>query len=312
MLTIAVSSRSLFHIEDGNEIFINEGQEAFNEYMRSKENIPLRPGVAFPLIKKLLDLNKRKSPDPHDKVDVVLLSRNSFDAGLRIMNSIEHYKLDIEKASFTQGDNRFKYAQDGFKADLFLSANPEDVRTAIDNGMAAATMLPKEHTMDEYDDGIVRIAFDGDSVLFSSEADDYYREKGLHAFRENELKNADIPLGDGPFKEFLKIIHELQKEYPVGSCPIRVALVTARGMPSHGRVITTLRHWGIRIDEAIFAGGAPKGPLLKCFRADIFFDDTKKNIDSAISCDVPSGHVPFGSGHGIVQEVISDADKKAA
>lgn len=297
MLTIAVSSRSLFHIEDGNRIFEEEGQEAFNEYMRSKEDVPLRPGAAFHLVRKLLALNTVRSPAPRDRVEVVLLSRNSPDAGMRVMNSIQHYGLDIERAGFSQGSDRFRYAK-ALGAQLFLSASPTDVRNAIEHGLAAATMVTLEREEDP-DDHEVRIAFDGDSVLFDSEADDCYRANGLGAFRQHEMDKAHLPLGDGPFMPFLLELHALQKLYPAEQSPVKVALVTARGMPSHARVLKTLRAKGIHIDEAIFCGGVPKGPLLKAFGADVFFDDTQKNIDSAVDCDIPSGHVPYGGG-GIV------------
>lgn len=297
MLVVAVSSRSLFHIEDGNNIFESEGQDAFNEYMRSKENTPLRPGSAFGLVKKLLAVNKRL---PKGKgVEVVMLSRNSPDAGMRVMNSIQHYGLDIERAVFSQGGDRFRYAK-AMGAHLFLSANPADVKNAIDRGLAAATLMPSERS-DATVDEVVRIAFDGDSVLFSAEADETYRKHGLDAFREQETANATIPLGEGPFKKFLAELHDLQRSFPEEDCPIKIALVTARGMPAHGRVIHTLRAWDIRMDEAIFAAGLPKGQLLDAFGADIFFDDTEKNIASARSCNVLSGHVLYGAG-GIVAE----------
>ena len=318
ILTIAVSSRSLFHIEDGNEIFEKEGQAAFNEYMRSKENVPLRPGPAFHLVRKLLAMNSTRSPHPRDLVEVVLLSRNSPDAGMRVMNSISHYGLDIERAVFVEGEDRFRYAQD-LGAQLFLSASSKDVSMAIEHGLAAATMLPVECAEADATgeaDNEVRFAFDGDSVVFSDEADVCYRTNGLEAFRQHETERAHIPLGAGPFKTFLVALHELQKELqkrldaemekqrqqdpekqvPKNPSRIRVALVTARGMPSHARVINTLRHWGIHLNQAIFCGGLPKGPLLKTFRADIFFDDMQKNIDNANSHDIRSGHVPYGGG----------------
>ena len=301
MLTIAVSSRSLFHIEDGHQVFVEKGQADFDSYMREKENTPLRPGVAFPLVKKLLALNTKQGSG-RDRVDVVVLSRNSPDAGMRVMNSIQHYDLDIERAVFCSGTDRFRYAK-ALGAHLFMSANSDDVKTAISHGLAAATMLPVERTED-FDESEVRIAFDGDSVLFSSEADDCYRAHGLEAFRETEAAKAGIPLGDGPFKQVLVALHELQNMFPPEKCPLKVGLVTARGMPSHGRVIQTLRSWNIRVDVAVFAGGRPKGTLLQAFGADIFFDDTQKNIDSAVSCDIASGHVPFGSGQGIVAPAV--------
>lgn len=297
MLTIAVSSRALFHIEDGHQIFEQQGQGAFDAYMHEKENIPLRPGVAFHLVKKLLALNTTHAPQPRDRVEVILLSRNSPDAGLRVMNSIAHYGLDIERAAFCQGGDRFRYAK-ALGAQLFLSANASDVEQALANGLAAATMLPKE-TDEAMADDCVRIAFDGDSVLFSGEADETFRNHGLVAFRDSEVANANNPLGDGPFRPVLEALHSLQKALNTNDTRLKVGLVTARGMPAHGRVINTLRSWMVEVDEIIFCGGAAKGPLLRAFGADIFFDDTPRNIESAHSCDVASGHVPYGAG-GIV------------
>lgn len=305
MLTIAVSSRTLFHLEDSHEVFVSKGQNAFNEYMKSKENTPLRPGTAFSLVRKLLELNSGRGSSKRDRVEVILLSRNSPDAGMRVMNSIEHYGLDIERAVFSQGTDRFRYAR-ALGAHLFLSATPSDVKTAIESGIAAATILPSE-TTDASEDKVVRIAFDGDSVLFNSEADDVYRERGLEAFRQQEVEKANVPLGAGPFKVFLEELHTIQKSFNAEDCPIKVALVTARGMPAHARVLHTLRHWDIRLDEGIFAAGCPKGPLLEAFGADIFFDDTQKNIESAHNHNIPGGHVPFGTGQGIVGDAVEKA-----
>lgn len=297
MLKIAVSSRSLFHIEDGNRIFETEGQEAFDAYMRAKEDTPLRPGAAFPLVKKLLALNHFRDKSLPKGVQVVMLSRNSPNAGMRAMNSVQHYGLDIEQAVFCKGADRFRYAK-SLGAHLFLSANARDVKSAVDHGVAAATLLPSEQNDETLDQG-VRIAFDGDSVLFSSEADEHYRSHGLDAFRQHEVEKAAVPLGAGPFKAALQALHELQQTLPKDSDLMRIALVTARGMPAHSRVIKTLRSWGIEVDEAIFAAGAPKGRLLEAFKADIFFDDTPKNIASAQEYHVLGGHVPYGEG-GIV------------
>lgn len=294
-LTVAVSSRALFHIEDGHEIFEKQGQAAFDEYMLSKERVPLRPGTAFSLIRKLLALNERAGTP---LVDVVMLSRNSPDAGLRIMNSVHHYGLPIEGAIFSKGGDRFRYAK-ALGAQLFLSANPGDVKLAVENGIAAATMLPAER-QDDMSDSTIRIAFDGDAVLFSAEADQCYQQHGLAEFMRTENEKADVPLGAGPFKPVIEALQLIQKHFPAGECPLKLAMVTARGMPSHHRPIRTLRLWGIELDEAMFAAGRPKGPLLRAFGADVFFDDTKKNITSASDCDIPSGHVPYGSGEGIV------------
>jgi len=299
ILTVAVSSRALFHIEDGHQIFETQGQAAFDEYMRSKETTPLRPGSAFPLIRKLLGLNPKDGPR---LVDVVMLSRNSPDAGVRIMNSVDHYQLNIEGAIFSKGRDRFRYAT-ALGAQLFLSANPGDVKLALEHGIAAATILPTERRAD-LEDGIVRIAFDGDAVLFSAEADECYQAHGLAEFKRSETEKADIPLGAGPFKPVLESLHmlqrELQKRFPDDACPLKMALLTARGLQNHHRPIRTLRSWGITLDEVLFAAGRPKGPLLRAYGADFFVDDTQKNIASAVDCDIPSGHVPFGNGQGIV------------
>ncbi|KWT98357.1 MULTISPECIES: 5'-nucleotidase [unclassified Variovorax] len=307
MLTIAVSSRALFHIEDGDEIFQTQGQKAFDEYMRSKADVPLRRGTAFPLIRKLLTLNR---PGAKRLVDVVMLSRNSPVAGVRIANSIVHHGLDIKGAVFTKGSDRFRFAA-GMGVQLFLSANSADVQNAIANGIAAATMLPSERDDDASDDDI-RIAFDGDSVLFSSEGDECYREHGLEVFHQTEHQKAAIPLGAGPFKLVLEELHRIQHEFPVNECPLKLALVTARAIPSHGRVMTTLDSWGVVLDVATFANGAPKGPILKAFGADMFFDDASKNIDSARSSDVTSGHVPYGTGHGITEPLLTRGDVPSA
>lgn len=297
MLTIAVSSRSLFHMEEANELYEREGQAAFDAYMRSTESEPLPPGAAFPLVSKLLALNSVRSPLQRDRVEVVLLSRNSADAGMRVMNSVYHYGLDIESAAFTSGGNRFAYAS-AMNADLFLCAEAEDAHKAIKGGMAAAIIVPAERQHDG-SDKTVRIAFDGDSVLFSDEADSVYRQHGMARFRSDELRDADKPLGEGPFKRLLVKLCELQKALPHDACPLHIALVTARGMPSHGRVINTLRSWGISVNELVLAAGRPKGPLLQALRADMFFDDTGRNVESATAHNISAGQVPFGAG-GIV------------
>lgn len=306
-LKIAVSSRALFHLEDGDKVYREQGQAAFNAYMRERCDRPLRKGVAFDIIRKLLALNTIIPAAP--RVEVVLLSRNSADAGMRVMNSVQHYNLPIERAVFTSGSNRFRYAE-AFGADLFLSTTPADVVDAIGHGMAAATMLPptQKHEDEELDSAMaeqhnaedspkVFFAFDGDSVLFSSEADECYRRDGFDAFLQHELSRVDIPLGEGPFKKFFIKLLELQADLPADNSPLRVALVTARGLQSHGRVIRTLREWGIQLNEAVFCGGAPKGPILRALGADVFFDDTKSNITSAIDHDIKAAcHVPFGKG----------------
>ena len=290
VLTIAVSSRALFHMEDGNEIWEKKGQVAFNAYMREKENEPLRAGTAFPLVRKLLALNKGQA---RPLVNVVILSRNSPDAGVRILKSIQHHKLPIAQAMFSQGSDRFRYVS-AVGAHLFLSGNHADVHKAISNGIAAATITPKETV--HMEDPSIKIAFDGDSVLFGSESDDAYRSLGLDHFISHEHEKRAIPMQGGPFKGFVMALKQVQDAFPAGECPLKLALVTARGIQSHERVFTTLRDWGLSLDEVMFCGGTAKGPILKAFGADIFFDDTQSNLNSALDHDIASGHVPFGAG----------------
>jgi 5'-nucleotidase len=224
---------------------------------------------------------------------VILLSRNSADTGLRVFNAIKHYGLDITRAAFTKGEPTSRYVP-AFGAHLFLSADTDDVRRALEDGVAAATIFPSVFR-NETDE--LRIAFDGDAVLFSDEAERIFRSAGLAAFAQSERDAAAKPLSGGPFKEFLAALHRIQADFPEDASPIRTALVTARSAPAHERVIRTLRAWNIRIDEALFLGGLDKGEFLRAFGADIFFDDQTRHVESAAQ-HVSAGHVP----HGIANE----------
>ena len=292
---MATTARALFDLEDSHGLFEAEGIDAYAEYQRKREDDVLAPGIAFPLVRKLLALN-RDAPQDAPHVEVILLSRNSADTGLRIFNSIQHHGLDIRRATFTSGAPVWPYIRP-FGAQLFLSANPESVRLALENGVAAATILPTdahapaaaESARDQ-----LRIAFDGDAVIFGDESERVSREQGVEAFGRHERERAREPLSGGPFRGFLDALHRLQAAFPAGDdAPIRTALVTARSAPAHERVIRTLRDWGVRLDEALFLGGRPKGPFLQAFGADIFFDDSLHNIDSARQY-IAAGHVPHG------------------
>jgi 5'-nucleotidase len=289
-LVVAISSRALFDLEESNRVFEEEGVEAYHRYQLARENEVLAPGIALPLVKKLLALNVRAPARP--RVEVILLSRNTAETGLRIMNSIQHYGFDITRAAFTGGESTFPYVP-AFDAHLFLSANGDDVRRALDAGHAAAQILPSNFGQNVQQTEELRIAFDGDAVLFSDEAERVYKKDGLGAFTASEVEAAKEPLSGGPFKNFLAALHRIQSEYPVDEAPLRTALVTARSAPAHERVVRTLRAWGIRIDEALFLGGLDKGPFLKAFGADIFFDDQHSHVASARKY-VAAGHVPFG------------------
>ncbi len=287
-LVVAITSRTLFDLETGHALFEEHGLEAYADFQRVHENDELAPGVAFPLVKKLLALNANADPEA-PRVEVILLSRNSSDTGLRVFNSIERHGLAIVRAAFTSGASPYPYIQP-FGAQLFLSANPEDVRGALANGVAAATIWPAKAPEQRHDQ--LRIAFDGDAVIFDDAAERYTAERGLAAFARNEAEQAETPLSGGPFKGFLAALHRLQQAFPAGEgSPIRTALVTARSAPAHKRVILTLRQWGVRLDEALFLGGREKGPFLRAFGADIFFDDSQHNIESARR-HVAAGHVP--------------------
>jgi 5'-nucleotidase len=284
-LIVAISSRALFNLDDSNAVFEQQGIKAYSAYQIEHENQILEPGVAFPLVKKFLTLN-----DYGAHVEIILLSRNSADTGLRIFNSIQHYQLDITRAAFSSGESPYPYVA-AFGSHLFLSANTDDVKKALTANCAAATILSS--TTANTNANQLRIAFDGDSVLFSDEAEIIYQTAGLSAFTENEKYSAHLPLSRGPFKGFLAALHRLQNHFKAEVCPIRTALVTARSAPAHERVIRTLRAWNIRIDEAIFLGGLPKGEFLQAFGADVFFDDQEIHCQSA-SQHVTTGHVPIG------------------
>ncbi|MGH8075498.1 MAG: 5'-nucleotidase [Lysobacter sp.] len=299
-LIVAISSRTLFDLEDSHALFEREGLDAYAEFQRSHEDELLQPGIAFPLVRKLLALNDGAPPEA-PRVEVILISRNSADTGLRIFNSIAHHGLAIKRAAFSNGAPPFPYIRP-FGADLFLSTHGEDVRNALAAGVAAATLLPgallspraPHHRPDQ-----LRIAFDGDAVIFGDESERVSREGGLAAFSEHERSHAGEPLSGGPFRGFLDALHRLQEAFPTGEdAPIRTALVTARSVPAHERVIRTLREWGIRLDEALFLGGRSKGPFLEAFGADIFFDDSEHNIESARGL-VTAGHVPHGVANPI-------------
>ena len=286
-LVVAISSRALFDLDDCHRIFESEGKAAYCQYQIEHEDEVLGAGVAYPLVQKLLSINDRLDTPI---IEVILLSRNSPDTGLRIFNSIEHHGLNISRAAFTSGQSPFDYIA-AFGAHLFLSSNADDVTRALRAGHAAATILESSAEGNTRED--LRIAFDGDAVLFSDEAERIYRTEGLAAFTAKEKSEARTPLSGGPFKGFLEALHHIQTLFEPDASPIRTALVTARAAPAHERVVRTLRAWNIRIDEGLFLGGKEKGPFLRAFGADIFFDDQQGHCDSA-SRHVATGHVPHG------------------
>lgn len=290
-LIISISSRALFNLDESHEIYISKGVEAYRQYQIDREDEILEPGDAFNLVRKLLNINSLLSAR---RVEVILLSRNTADTGLRIFNSIQHYGLDITRAAFCGGASPYRYIS-AFNSHLFLSTDGNDVRMALDNGIAAATIMPSKKANTE--DDTLRFAFDGDAVLFSDEAERVYKMQGLDEFTRSEKAAANRPLEGGPFKPFLAALHMLQNEFgnefAEDESPIRTCLVTARAAPAHERVVRTLRAWNIRIDESLFLGGEPKGSFLQAYNADVFFDDQEGHCESARE-HVATGHVPSG------------------
>ena len=288
-LVVAISSRALFDFEEENRVFEKDGEPAYIALQYARLDVPAREGVAFALVKKLLAFN---TPG-QSRIEVVVLSKNDPVSGLRVFRSAKQAGLTIERGVFTRGRSPYRYL-DALKANLFLSANVADVMAALDAKVPAARVYPESTQAASRHAEEVRIAFDGDAVLFSDEAERVYQRDGLEAFTEHETARALQPLPPGPFKPLLEALHRLQtasgKDVPVR---IRTALVTARSAPAHERAVRTLMEWNIAVDEAMFLGGLAKGEFLRSFEPDFYFDDQLGHIDSARAF-VAAGHVPFG------------------
>ncbi len=288
-LVVGISSRALFDLEFENKIYEEQGLQAFLDYQIAHEKDIIKPGTAFPLIKALLKLNEGGQP----LVEIIIMSKNSADSSLRIFNSIQYYGLDITRAALVGGHRITPYLN-AFNTDLFLSANEQDVQEAIDGGIAAGLICSHSNLEIDPNQEIdeIRIAFDGDAVIFSDESEMIYKTQGLSAFEAHERENAGNPLPEGPFAKLLTTISLVQKQFDGEHIPIRTALVTARNAPAHERVIRTLISWGVRIDEAFFLGGVQKADVLKAFQAHIFFDDQAVHTEPASKL-VPAARVPY-------------------
>jgi len=290
ILVVGVSSRALFDLEKENEIFVKDGISGYRAFQQLHEDEPLLPGTAFHLVQSLLHLNK----DAKKRiVEVVVMSRNSPETGVRIMNSVAQYNLDVTRMAFSGGEPLAPYI-DAFDIDLFLSKDTKDVQSVIDSKSCAAAYIyapPKEF---KPTDNRVKIAFDADAVLFSDESEHRYKTEGIEAFHKYEKDHENEPLGEGPFAKLLMKLSKIQDELPtsIELSPLRIAIVTARNAPSHMRVIKTLRKWGVYVDEAYFLGGLSKDKVLKAFGAHIFFDDQDVHLAES-SKVVPSGRVPY-------------------
>jgi 5'-nucleotidase len=302
-LVVGISSSALFDLSYEHKIFENRGLAAYKKYQDEHEKDILKPGPGFRLVKALLRLNEMI---PNKRfVEIIVMSRNSADISMRIFNSIEHYGLDIIRAGFTSGRPIKPYAE-AFNLHLFLSTNVEDVQDAINSNIAAGLIYNASHKYEESLDQI-KIAFDGDAVLFSDESERIYQKEGLEAFAHHEKLNANKPLPEGPFVNFLKAISLVQKEFTEENMPIRTALVTARSTPAQERVIRTLHAWNVRIDEVFFLGGIRKKEILKAFGADIFFDDQDAHLKHTVDV-VPSARVPYKNR--LEQVSLFEGDKK--
>jgi 5'-nucleotidase len=286
-LVVAISSRALFNFEEENALFESGDPKAYMQLQLDRLDLPARPGIAFSLIKKLLAFNDTAT----QRVEVVILSRNDPVSGMRIFRSGHANQIKLERGVFTQGRSPFRYLRP-LRAHLFLSANAQDVGEALAAGFPAARVLTESVLAGSNYPNEVRIAFDGDAVLFSDEAERVFQTQGLDAFQQHERSKAAQPLPEGPFKPLLAALHRLQQA-GTPEMRIRTALVTARSAPAHERAIRTLMDWDIRVDEAMFLGGLPKGEFLGEFEPDFFFDDQTGHVDHAAR-HVPSGHVAGG------------------
>jgi 5'-nucleotidase len=293
-LVVAISSRALFDFEEENEVFEASDDRAYMALQLDRLDAAAKPGVAFSLVNKLLAFNGGEQP-PQQRVEVVILSRNDPVSGMRVFRSAQHYGLPIQRGVFTRGQPPWRYLRP-LAANLFLSTNEADVRSALGAGVPAARVFPQSARASTAHPREVRIAFDGDAVLFSDEAERVFQADGLAAFQSHERDRAATPLAPGPFKPLLEALHRLQRE-PQHGMHIRTALVTARSAPAHERAIRTLMQWQIAVDEAMFLGGLPKGEFLREFEPDFFFDDQTGHIENA-SPHVPAGHVAAGVVNG--------------
>lgn len=303
ILVVGVSSRALFDLEKENEIFNKEGITGYRKYQQEHEDEPLLPGTAFYLVQRLLHLNA----DAKNRiVEVVVMSGNSPETGVRMMNSVRKHELDITRMAFSGGGPVAPYI-DAFDIDLFLSKDVKDVQAVIDSKTCAAAYIyapPKEFRPQ---DSRVKIAFDADAVLFSDESEHRYKTQGIDAFHKYEQEHEDDALAEGPFAKLLIKLSKIQEQLPttIELSPLRLAIVTARSAPSHMRVIKTLRKWGVYVDEAYFLGGLKKHKVLKAFGAHIFFDDQDVHLKES-SRVVPSGHVPYAFDSPLFKDNLKD------
>jgi len=303
-LIIGISATSLFDLSEADRVFRKKYKEdketavsQYRSYMLQREEELLNDGTGMPLVKALLDLNQYTKENEAALVEVVVMSRNSPETGIRVLHNIRKRDLPISRHAFTGGESVVDYL-DAFGVDLFLTTDIKDAQKVIDSGTCAVAIVKEPpQNLDQIPKGQVRIAFDGDAVLFDESSELVYKMEGIESFHHNEDTKQDIPMGEGPYASFLKKLSKLQERLPfsVEFSPVRIAIVTARSAPAEMRVIKTLRHWGVYVDEVFFLGGVEKSKVLKAFKPHIFFDDQDLHLEKA-SHLVPSGKVPYKSG----------------
>ncbi|GIH21560.1 5'-nucleotidase [Rugosimonospora africana] len=297
-LVIGIASSALFDLAESDTVFRNEGEESYRRYQQANLSRPLRGGVAFPFIKRLLSLNDLAVTHDDPPVEVIVLSRNDPDTGLRVMRSIEYHELPITRAIFTQGRSPHQYMP-ALHMSLFLSANDQDVREAVEKGLPAGRVLESAYLDDDHD-GDLRIAFDFDGVLADDASERVMQEEGLARFMDYETANLVSPHTPGPLQDFLREINKIQRleenrklTDPQYSIRLRVSIITSRSAPAHERAVASLKSWGVTVNDAFFLGGIDKGAIVKILRPHIFFDDQEGHLRST-SLAAPSVHVPFG------------------
>lgn len=300
-LVVGISATALFDLSEADAVFQskykNDRETAMSEYrdyMLQRENDSLKDGTGMPLVKALLDLNKYQAKGESPLVEVVVMSRNSPETGIQVFNNIRRNNLNISRHAFTGGESVVDYL-DAYDVDLFLTTNVQDAQKVIDGRSCAAAIVERPpEDLAKIPEGQVRIAFDGDAVLFDESSEIVYKAEGIYSFHKNEDTKQDIPMSEGPYATLLKKLARLQERLPfsVEFSPVRIAIVTARNAPAEMRVIKTLRQWGVYVDEVFFLGGIEKSKILKAFKAHIFFDDQDLHLEAA-SKYVPSGKVPY-------------------
>lgn len=309
-LVVGITATALFDLSEADAVFREKFKEdketaiaEYRKYMLMEENEPLLDGTGMPLVKALLKLNKHQVKGESPLIDVVVMSRNSPETGMRVLHNIRHRELPVSRHAFTGGESVVDYLE-AYDVDLFLTTNIKDAQRVIDEGNCAVAIVKEPPAnIEKIPEGQVRIAFDGDAVLFDESSELVYRMKGLQSFHQNEDEKQDIPMDEGPYAALLKKLARLQERLPfsVEYSPVRISIVTARNAPAEMRVIKTLRHWGIYVDEVFFLGGLDKSKVLKAFRPHIFFDDQDLHLEAA-SRVVPSGKVPYKSDSRLHKE----------